>query len=104
MAEGKSDNDDGSNNEYEAGSINDDDNDNRDGFHVDDNDDDDDDDDDDDESKIRQGCADLCGSVTQFKLDQHITIIKTPSNIIKIYRVLFSLGLPLKFISTEKLI
>ena len=102
MAEGKSDNDDGSNNEYEAGSINDDDNDNRDGFHVDDNDDDDDDDD--DESKIRQGCADLCGSVTQFKLDQHITIIKTPSNIIKIYRVLFSLGLPLKFISTEKLI
>ena len=97
MAEGKSDNDDGSNNEYEAGSINDDDNDNRDGFHVDDNDDD-------DESKIRQGCADLCGSVTQFKLDQHITIIKTPSNIIKIYRVLFSLGLPLKFISTEKLI
>ena len=41
MAEGKSDNDDGSNNEYEAGSINDDDNDNRDGFHVDDNDDDD---------------------------------------------------------------
>ena len=103
MAEGKSDNDDGSNNEYEAGSINDDDNDNRDGFHVDDNDDDDDDDDD-DESKIRQGCADLCGSVTQFKLDQHITIIKTPSNIIKIYRVLFSLGLPLKFISTEKLI
>ena len=41
---------------------------------------DDDEDDDDDESRIRQGCGDLCGSVTQLKVDQDITIIKTSSS------------------------
>ena len=40
-----------------------------------------DDDDEDDDSKIRQGCDDLCGSVSQLKLDQDITPFKiSPSS------------------------